>query len=276
MLFSINGSSPSSCQSIASALSSGCVVLFSSRFSTFVRFVFPARTGPASQEISIWNSLVSQSRSAVYQLLVEAPPMPAVVSVFPDTVEADSSTPVSVSLINMPASASPVFVRSRNGTFVANASLVSADDMVQVFQFSVPNSILSGNTFVLDSANFLEIVITATLISAEFSIHILSPSKPQIILPPRFTSLLITDAPIASFVMTNFGGLGGAGSVSASLSMNSVSQSLPVISYRSEGTHSLHHQSCLRLLVLMANLLEISLCIQSFPALLRFSILSSQ
>jgi len=64
--------------------------------------------------------------------------------------------------------------------------------------------------------------------------RLLTPSMP-ILLPPQFTSLLITDAPLASFVLINFCGLAGTAATSATRIMGSVSQSLVVTGYESDG-----------------------------------------
>jgi len=156
--------------------------------------------------------------------------------VFPDTAEAASDTFVSVGLLNVPVSASAVIIRTKNGVFVANASADAAGGGVQFFQFLLPSSKVSGSPFVFDVTNSLQVASTAAFpFSADFSLYVSAPAKPQIILPPQFTSLLITDAPLASFVLINFGGLAGTASTSASLIMGSVSQSLVVTGYKSDG-----------------------------------------
>ena len=110
-------------------------MFFSSRSFTLVTILLPAYEGPGSLNIYIWNSLVAQSRSAEYGLVVQAPPVATVISLFPDTVEAASNVFVSVGLLNGPSSSSAVVVRTRNGSFVANASLDFASGGVQFFQF---------------------------------------------------------------------------------------------------------------------------------------------
>jgi hypothetical protein len=226
MQFSINGS----------MFLSNVQVLFSSRSSTLVRIAFPAFAGSLHLGISLWNSLVAQSRSADYRLLVEAPPALSVVSLFPNTVEAASDTVVSVSLMHVPASTSDFFIRTSNRTLVANASLASAGGAVRVVQFTLKNCVVSGNPLVFDAASHLEIASHSdSSISAAFPfpLFVSAPSKPQIISPPHFTSLSITDAPLASFVLKNFGGLGN---VSALLTVDSVSPlSLIVSSYKFDG-----------------------------------------
>ena len=143
---------------------------------------------------SIINEKLLVSADYIYGLAVQAPPVPVVVSVFPDAVEAASDAFVSVGLLNGPSSSSFLFVRTRNGSFVANASMDSARGGVQFFQFSLPNSKLSGSPLVFDVANSLQLASTASTFpfSADFSLFVSAPARPQIIVPPQITSLLIT------------------------------------------------------------------------------------
>jgi hypothetical protein len=125
-----------------------CRVLFSSRSSTLVLLELPAFAGPGFLNVSIWNTLVSKSRSADFNLLVEAPPVPVVVSLYPDVAEAASNTIINLGLANMPATASLLYIRNATGSFVANVSKVldsEVDLVLQFFQFSLPNSPVSGS-----------------------------------------------------------------------------------------------------------------------------------
>jgi hypothetical protein len=110
-----------------------CQVLFSSRSSTLVKLALPAIAGPEFLNISIWNVLVSQTRSADFGLHVQAPPLPVVVSVFPDRVEAASDTVINLGLRNLALSTSYLMVRTMNGTLVANASIASVTAGIHFF-----------------------------------------------------------------------------------------------------------------------------------------------
>jgi hypothetical protein len=217
-------------------LPNNCQVLFSSRAFTLVQITIPAFQGPSVLNVSIWNAIVAQSRSAEFELNVQPPPVPAVFSVFPDGVEAASDTVVSLGLENVQSPASGLYVRTNNGVFVANLTVVSSSGEFVFVTFSLPSSKIPGQPFLFDTTNNLQVAsIFATSMSAEFHIFVLAPSKPQIIIPPRFSTLLTTEAPLATFVLLNFGGMPGTDSISATLSMNASMQSLAVVSYQSDG-----------------------------------------
>lgn len=216
---------------------STCVVIFSTRSSTLVTFEVPAHSGPTFLNISVWNVVLARSRSADFLLKIEAPPVPAVISVFPDRVEAASDTVINLALANIFSSAIQFFVRTTNGTFVSNSSVVSVHDSVYLLQFSMPDSRIPGKPLLFDFKNALEVASASdSTFSAAFSLYVLAPSKPQIFISPRFTNLLTTEAPLATFVLTNFGGLPGTDAVSAVLSVDSSFTALSVINYKSDGT----------------------------------------
>jgi hypothetical protein len=181
--------------------------------------------------------MLARSRSADFRLQIEAPPVPAVISVFPDKVEAASDAVINLALANMFSSASHFFVRTKNGTFVSNVSVVSVHDNVYLLQFSMPDSRIPGKPLIFDFQNALEIASAShSTISAGFFLYVLAPSNTQIFISPRFTNLLTTEAPLATFVLTNFGGMPGADAVSAVLSVDSVLIALAVTSYKSDGS----------------------------------------
>jgi len=227
-----------------------CQVLFSSRSSTFVKFELPAFAGPALLNLSIWNSMISQSRSADIQIDVEAPPIPEVTSVFPDAVEAASNTGVSLQIANAPSSIGNLFVRTKNGTFVANVSIDFASISTSFCQFLLPKSRVSGTPLLFDRLNVLEIAsFGIPTFTATFSLYVSAPAKPKIVLPPRFTSLLTTESPVATFVLLNFGDLSGPESVASTLTLQSTVQFLAVTSYQSSdvfGTVSVRFPSNIR------------------------------
>ena len=121
--------------------------------------------------------------------------------------------------------------------FVANASADAAGGGVQFFQFLLPSSKVSGSPFVFDVTNSLQVASTAAFpFSADFSLYVSAPARPQIILPPQFTSLLITDAPLAIVCVNQFWRVGRyCFNVCYTLIMGSVSQSLVVTGYKSDG-----------------------------------------
>ncbi len=191
---------------------SRCVVIFSIRSSTLITFEAPAYSGPTFLNISVWDSMLARCRSADFRLHSEAPPVPAVIFVFPDRVEAASDAVINLALANMFSSASHFFVRIKNGTFVSNVSVVFVHDNVYLLQFSMPDSRIPGKPLIFDFQNALEIASAShSTISAGFFLYVLvlAPSKPQIFISPRFTILLTTEAPLATFVLTNFGGMPG-------------------------------------------------------------------